>query len=411
MCQSTTMCEHLQKNGLDKTGLPTSTLSAAAFPAKMFHAPVSEKVLRMMREMLHGPAYGESTQGSLANLSHAGLWEKMSEGCCQLLLMSDQGATSELFYGTWSTWGIMRFGHVTARKPWVRPTNEKESSLWPTAVASDGAQGAVIGKDDTFYTTSTGMPRKVNRNGTDGSVGLARLVQMWPTPRVGDVSGGDRTKWAAEGKWQTGLREAVNLQNWPTPNARDWKDTGDMQKLADNTHQITVPKAVAKLDVTQKGQLNADWVEILMGLPVGWTDITKDNDELTPWPGWPAPMNASRQWATPNCMDMLPSRSYEAMKRQATNGARKNRSLPGNLREQIDPLMRKAYVEASKENGGKLTEEMTVSGQYPYEPPRVTEGQKNRAKRLKCLGNGCCPEQIYPIFKLITEVENENRTL
>jgi DNA (cytosine-5)-methyltransferase 1 len=156
-------------------------------------------------------------------------------------------------------------------------------------------------------------------------------------------------------------------------------------------------------DTDNKGQLNPDWVELLMGLPIGWTDI--DKDELTPWPGWPAPMNANRQWATPNTMDMLPSRSYEAMKHQATNGARKNRTAPGNLREQIDPLMRKAYVEASKENGGKLTEEMTVSGQYPYEPPRVVEGQKNRAKRLKCLGNGCVPAQIYPIFKAIMEAE------
>lgn len=142
-----------------------------------------------------------------------------------------------------------------------------------------------------------------------------------------------------------------------------------------------------------------------MNLPIGWTDIDKSNEDLDEWPGWPAPMNANRQWATPNCMDMLPSRSYEAMKHQATNGARKNRTAPGNLREQIDPLMRKAYVEASKENGGKLSEEISISGQYPYEPPRVVEGQKNRAKRLKCLGNGCVPGQIYPIFKAIMEAE------
>ena len=55
------------------------------------------------------------------------------------------------------------------------------------------------------------------------------------------------------------------------------------------------------------------------------------------------------QWATPNTMDCLPSRSYEAMKRQATVGERKNRSKPGNLREQIDPLMCQAYKEAQAE--------------------------------------------------------------
>ncbi|OGO33104.1 MAG: hypothetical protein A2Z03_02245 [Chloroflexi bacterium RBG_16_56_8] len=54
-------------------------------------------------------------------------------------------------------------------------------------------------------------------------------------------------------------------------------------------------------------------------------------------------------WGTPNTMDSLPSRSYEAMKRQATNGGRKNRSRPSNLREQIDPLMCQAYDDARAE--------------------------------------------------------------
>ncbi len=57
----------------------------------------------------------------------------------------------------------------------------------------------------------------------------------------------------------------------------------------------------------------------------------------------------SQLWATPNTMDSLPSRSYGAMKRQATNGGRKNRMRPGNLREQIDPLMQKAYDDARVE--------------------------------------------------------------
>jgi hypothetical protein len=61
---------------------------------------------------------------------------------------------------------------------------------------------------------------------------------------------------------------------------------------------------------------------------------------------WPRLGSQVAQWATPNTMDCLPSRSYEAMKRQATNGQRKNRTKPGNLREQIDPLMCQAYKDA-----------------------------------------------------------------
>jgi len=36
------------------------------------------------------------------------------------------------------------------------------------------------------------------------------------------------------------------------------------------------------------GQLNPAFVEILMGLPVGWTDLDVPNDALAAWPGWPS---------------------------------------------------------------------------------------------------------------------------
>ena len=141
MYQSTTTSERSQQKDLDKTELKKSTSSAVAFLVKTLAAPVSEKVSQMMKEMLHGPAYGESTQGSLANLGQDGLWEKMSEGCCQQVLISDQEATSELFSGTWPTWGMMRSGRVTVLKPLARRTKESESLSWRTPDANLGARG------------------------------------------------------------------------------------------------------------------------------------------------------------------------------------------------------------------------------------------------------------------------------
>lgn len=52
----------------------------------------------------------------------------------------------------------------------------------------------------------------------------------------------------------------------------------------------------------QKGQLNPDWVECLMGFPIGWTDI--DRDETEPhWidePRWPAgPTEEQHEWEPP----------------------------------------------------------------------------------------------------------------
>lgn len=69
----------------------------------------------------------------------------------------------------------------------------------------------------------------------------------------------------------------------------------------------------------------------------------------------------SSLWATPNTMDSMDCRSYEAMKRQATNGGRKNRRRPSNLREQVDPLMRQAYEDARAEANG-LVPTPTVNG-------------------------------------------------
>lgn len=73
---------------------------------------------------------------------------------------------------------------------------------------------------------------------------------------------------------------------------------------------------------------------------------------------------ASSLWGTPNTMDALPCRSFEAMKRQALNGGRKNRKRPWNLREQVNPEMIRACAEAGAEANGKL-----------YPTPRANEGK------------------------------------
>jgi len=65
---------------------------------------------------------------------------------------------------------------------------------------------------------------------------------------------------------------------------------------------------------------------------------------------------------TPNTMDVLPCRSFEAMKKQATTGGRKNRSAPGNLREWINPEMHRAYKEASDEVNNFPTPSAQMAG-------------------------------------------------
>jgi len=99
--------------------------------------------------------------------------------------------------------------------------------MFPTPTASDATTGAIIGKEDTFYHTKTGMPRKVNRNGRDGSVGLARLAQMWPTPQTrGFTNDGDLemlSKMCASAEEFDGMAHRTGIKKrkafWPTPRA------------------------------------------------------------------------------------------------------------------------------------------------------------------------------------------------
>lgn len=56
--------------------------------------------------------------------------------------------------------------------------------LLPTPMASDATTGAIIGKNDQFVTTRNGTPRRINQNGQNGCVGLARMVRLLPTPNA-----------------------------------------------------------------------------------------------------------------------------------------------------------------------------------------------------------------------------------
>jgi hypothetical protein len=52
---------------------------------------------------------------------------------------------------------------------------------------------------------------------------------------------------------------------WPTPTARDWKDSGNFT-IRERSQGPSLPMAVG-------GPLNPTWVEALMGFPLGWTEL------------------------------------------------------------------------------------------------------------------------------------------
>ena len=50
---------------------------------------------------------------------------------------------------------------------------------------------------------------------------------------------------------------------------------------------------------------------------------------------------------------------------------------------------------------------MSQPGFWMPEPdiPRITTRKDNRVNRLKCLGNAVVPQQFYPIFQAIADIE------
>ncbi|MDT2277771.1 DNA (cytosine-5-)-methyltransferase [Paenibacillus larvae] len=100
-----------------------------------------------------------------------------------------------------------------------------EKGLWATPTASETTA------KEKIELTETG--RRKCLNGSSHSLDLATMVKMWPTPAAQD---------------------AKNCTLPPSQISRD-----------------TVPGAM--LRDGQKGQLNPEWVECLMGFPIGWTDI------------------------------------------------------------------------------------------------------------------------------------------
>ena len=108
------------------------------------------------------------------------------------------------------------------------------------------------------------------------------VVNMYPTPRVSDIEGGVAKNVKLENghffrenkkgiRWGVKLRDAVEM--FPTPTARDWKDTGQNSNYKRMAEKSILSGTVMMEQEKVGGKLNPDFVEFLMGYPLGWTEI------------------------------------------------------------------------------------------------------------------------------------------
>ena len=157
-------------------------------------------------------------------------------------------------------------------------TDEIGSGLWLTPTASDGKMSKK--KTENLYVTENGTIRLRNKAGSSSNAGLANQVLFFPTPQaqepgwknieVVDKNGEHPTNINQRfydkktGRLvQKGLTQVVEMF-LPTPTTQDAKNNGSQSQMERNS---------LPLNAVAGGKLNPEWVEWLMGYPVGWTDL------------------------------------------------------------------------------------------------------------------------------------------
>jgi len=87
---------------------------------------------------------------------------------------------------------------------------------------------------------------------------------LWPTPTCNMISGGANHASPSVSAGKHGLNLTGAVAMWPTPTAHTAKETNAPSEAFRN--EPTLASLVG-------GSLNPQWVEWLMGYPIGWTDL------------------------------------------------------------------------------------------------------------------------------------------
>jgi hypothetical protein len=258
------------------------TLYLAGFHAKTSPQPEKEKELTE-----NGQECGEKWHASFTKYDP----DSSSWKTHQCSLLGDLDEFSE----TWPRWGLMRSGECWEQRMLEQTIRGTESGFWPTPSANKNTEsGELVNKDGTPWDGMSKPHSKKTGKPVQTALADAIKKRMLPTPTA-SMMPCEGTVRIMRKVWESGemsLEEASaiagrdvrkaqgKVKAWPTPNARDWKDTGtkeSLQKQVDNGHQMTLGRAAG-------GALNPTWVEWLMGWPLGWTDLKPlETDKFQKW--------------------------------------------------------------------------------------------------------------------------------
>ena len=218
----------------------------------------------------------------------------MSDGCgekpCELLRISSQGslwrripsafltmiqaARSEDSCGRLPRSGTYANGTLSPLPPLVPRTAANESGLWPTPTAQEPGWKNIEVVDrhgnppahhnQRFYDKNTG--RLVQK-------GLTQAVRMWPTPTVFHALRGNHDEPLSVYLARVQDHKEGKTKGKPGPSL------GIAVRMTD-----AVPGGgwQPSMNARNNGLLNPEWVEWLMGFPIGWTDCDASETQSCP---------------------------------------------------------------------------------------------------------------------------------
>jgi hypothetical protein len=204
-----------------------------------FRAKTSQLLEKEQVSKENGPRCGATWQGSSMRYDPASYSWKTA------LSSSQEGSTKSL--ATLPKSGMTLDGQLWALPMLEHPTKGKDSGWWRTPDTGAGGTSGLLKQGITHRLN--GQPIQIRL------VDQVNNPHLWPTRTV---------------------FPSTSEKMWPTPAATDHKGSGKTGKLRDRLDYATergATKTRVYGEPATTGQLNPNWVEWLMGWPVGWSDL------------------------------------------------------------------------------------------------------------------------------------------
>ena len=281
-------CEHGSETESSQTSQSLET-------SKNLMEPSGEGQLMLFAEASPAKTSAQQEKGQASQESAVACGRKWQEllgklGLDLSLLKTPRFCGPEAFQPCSKTlprWGMMQDGECWELGTLVRPIKGTGCGSWPTPATRDYkgsyTKDALVRKD--------GKSRMDALNGRYGDkIQKALQSKFWPTPtksegskissqpNYGQIGLSNHPKIAGLPDRPKGTKDVaggtVTRQKYPTPTRQDHKRRGPNSKQ----------QGLSNVEPASKGQLNPDWVEWLMGWPIGWTDLKPlETDRFQQW--------------------------------------------------------------------------------------------------------------------------------